>query len=175
MCFHSARCFFVLFLTCNSGNFTSVFHIAGEIYVHFWSTTVDKILKRAKITDISVLPILFLYICLTLYASAFCLFFSFFFFKLLFKVNLCVEDRDWKKESRWCRPEGITGLQETKNGILRATGEKIQAVKVLVKLIWLYQIVFTIHFSLNWNTSSLFVCLFWSTDVYIICAGFKSW
>lgn len=30
--------------------------------------------------------------------------------------------------------------------LLSATGEKIQAVKVLVKLIWLYQIVLTAHF-----------------------------
>lgn len=111
-CFHSAWCFFVLFLTCNSGNLMSAFHTAGEICVLFWSTTVDKILKRAKTVGIAVLPILFLYICHTLYASAFCLFSSF--FKLLCKVYHCVEGGYWKKRSCWGRPEGTTGLQGKK-------------------------------------------------------------
>lgn len=42
---------FVLFLTCDSRNLGVAFPVAGEIYVYFWSSTVDKILKRANTTN----------------------------------------------------------------------------------------------------------------------------
>lgn len=48
---------FVLFLTCDSRNLVVAFPVAGEIYVYFWSSTVDKILKRANITNAPALPV----------------------------------------------------------------------------------------------------------------------
>lgn len=48
---------FVLFLTSNSRNLVVAFPVAGEIYVYFWSSTVDKILKRANITNVPTLPV----------------------------------------------------------------------------------------------------------------------
>lgn len=65
---------FVLFLTCNSRNLVVAFPTAGEIYVYFWSTTVDKILqsKYHKCPSIARLQ-LFLHLCHTVYSSTFCL------------------------------------------------------------------------------------------------------
>lgn len=54
---------FVLFLTCDSRNLVVAFPVAGEIYVYFWSSTVDRICKRASQLHClsTVLPLPMLY------------------------------------------------------------------------------------------------------------------